>query len=191
MSIPRSGFQLSMILPKSSANNNNKVMTIAPKLRRQLTIDRHFFKKNIKIQNPLVKTRHLQQDIPILLSSVTTVQKLTNMHWSWAIIVHHFQCKNSQKTLILSYHCSPFSGSGLQIHTQKICLCFFSSPLSLFTNSIEVHVHAEQNDTNCNFGPNISCCDSQINPNLQLTVQIMLNKRSTIITAGILYNFQP
>jgi hypothetical protein len=68
-----------MILQKSSANNNNKVATIAPKLRRQLTIDRHFFKNN-KIKNPLVKTRHLQQDIPILLSFVTTLQKLTNTH---------------------------------------------------------------------------------------------------------------
>jgi hypothetical protein len=68
-----------MILPKSSANNNIEVVTIAPKLRRQLTIDRHFFKK-IKIKNSLVKTRHLQQDIPIVLSFVTTVQKLTNTH---------------------------------------------------------------------------------------------------------------
>jgi hypothetical protein len=160
-----------MILPKSSANNNNKVVTITPKLRRQLTIDRHFFKNN-KIKNPFVKTRHLQQDIPILLSFVTTLQKLTNTHWSWAIIVHHFQCKNSQK------HTHPelslftiFRFKITDSYPKDLFMCFFRSPLSLFTNSIEVHVYAEQNDTNCNFGPNISCCDSQINPNFsQLSV---------------------
>jgi hypothetical protein len=83
-----------------------------------------------------------------------------------------FSAKIHKNILILSYHCSPFSGSRLQIHNPKdLFICFFSSPLSLFTNSIEEHVYAEQNDTNCNFGPNISCCDSQINPNFsQLSV---------------------
>jgi hypothetical protein len=100
-----------------------KVVTIAPKLRRQFTIDRHFFKKKKK-QESLGKN-----------------QASATWYSNFAIFCHHtakthkhtvilsYRCSSfSQKftkTLILSYHCSPFSGSRLQIHTQQICLCFF------------------------------------------------------------------